>query len=67
MLESNASLQHLTDMILGIESTAHTLSFGLVDEDGITRPSVSDLFKPNEGEYTLVRPLITTLMWPVIC
>ena len=36
-------------MILGIESTAHTLSFGLVEEDGSTRPSVSDLFKPDEG------------------
>ena len=49
MLESNASLQRLSDMILGIESTAHTLSFGLVEEDGRIRPSVSDLFKPNEG------------------
>ena len=49
MLESNASLQRLSNMILGIESTAHTLSFGLVEEDGRTRPSVSDLFKPEEG------------------
>ena len=49
MLESNASLQHPSDMILGIESTAHTLSFGLVEDDGSTRPSVSDLFKPDEG------------------
>ena len=49
MLESNASLQCPSGMILGIESTAHTLSFGLVDEDGSTRPSVSDLFKPDEG------------------
>ena len=49
MLESNASLQHPSDMILGIESTAHTLSFGLVEDDGSTRPSVSNLFKPDEG------------------
>ena len=49
MPESNASLQHPSDMILGIESTAHTLSFGLVEDDGSTRPSVSDLFKPDEG------------------
>ena len=49
MLESNASLQCPSDMILGIESTAHTLSFGLVEDDGKTRPSVSNLFKPEEG------------------
>jgi len=49
MLESNASLQLTSDMILGIESTAHTLSFGLVEDDGNTRPSVSELFKPEEG------------------
>ena len=36
-------------MILGIESTAHTLSFGLVDEDGNAYPSVSDFFRPKEG------------------
>ena len=36
-------------MILGIESTAHTLSFGLVNEDGIALPSSSDLYTPEEG------------------
>ena len=36
-------------MILGIESTAHTLSFGLVDEIGNAYPSVSDFFRPEEG------------------
>ena len=36
-------------MILGIESTAHTLSFGLVDEIGNAYPSVSDFFRPAEG------------------
>ncbi|HJM23440.1 MAG TPA: bifunctional N(6)-L-threonylcarbamoyladenine synthase/serine/threonine protein kinase [Candidatus Thalassarchaeum sp.] len=36
-------------MILGIESTAHTLSFGVVDNDGRAKPSVSNLFRPEEG------------------
>ena len=36
-------------MILGIESTAHTLSFGLVNEDGNALPSSSDLYTPEEG------------------
>ena len=36
-------------MILGIESTAHTLSFGLVSEDGVAFPSSSDLYTPEEG------------------
>ena len=36
-------------MILGIESTAHTLSFGVVEEDGRAKPSVSNLFRPEEG------------------
>jgi len=36
-------------MILGIESTAHTLSFGVVDDDGRAKPSVSNLFRPKEG------------------
>ena len=34
---------------LGIESTAHTFSFGLVDPDGKPRPSVSDTIRPTEG------------------
>ena len=36
-------------MILGIESTAHTLSFGVVENDGRAKPSVSNLFRPEEG------------------
>ena len=36
-------------MILGIESTAHTLSFGVVEKDGRAKPSVSNLFRPEEG------------------
>ena len=34
---------------LGIESTAHTFSFGLVNSSGIPFPSVSDTVRPLEG------------------
>lgn len=34
---------------LGIESTAHTFSFGLVDGEGKPRPSASDTIRPTEG------------------
>ena len=34
---------------LGIESTAHTLSFGLTDPNGIPFPSCSDTVSPDEG------------------
>lgn len=34
---------------LGIESTAHTFSFGLVDSSGIPYPSKSDTVRPLEG------------------
>ncbi len=34
---------------LGIESTAHTFSFGLVDKSGIPFPSISDTVRPLEG------------------
>ena len=34
---------------LGIESTAHTLSFGLVDKDGVPFPSSSSTIKPEKG------------------
>lgn len=34
---------------IGIESTAHTFSFGLVDADGIPYPSIGDTIKPLEG------------------
>ena len=36
-------------IILGIESTAHTFSFGCVGLDGALFPSISSLFKPEEG------------------
>ena len=35
--------------VLGIESTAHTLSFGMVDMDGKLSSSFSNLFRPEEG------------------
>ena len=38
-----------TGWTLGIESTAHTLSFGLVDSHGTPFPSVSDTVKPDQG------------------
>ena len=34
---------------LGIESTAHTLSFGLVDKEGIPFPSSSATIRPEKG------------------
>ena len=37
------------DWILGIESTAHTFSFGLVDGSGSPKPSASDTLRPTEG------------------
>ena len=35
--------------VLGIESTAHTFSFGLVAPDGTPRPSSSGTLRPDEG------------------
>ena len=34
---------------LGIETTAHTLSFGLVNPDGEPFPAASDTLRPDEG------------------
>ena len=39
----------MAGVVLGIESTAHTLSFGMVDMDGKTSQSYSNLFRPKEG------------------
>ena len=39
----------MTLWTLGIESTAHTLSFGLVDKLGIPYPAVSDTVRPDKG------------------
>tara|TARA_B100000609_G_scaffold45861_1_gene35220 strand:+ start:2181 stop:3215 length:1035 start_codon:yes stop_codon:yes gene_type:complete len=43
--------QHLVKGMwtLGIESTAHTLSFGLVDVDGTPYPSASSIIRPEKG------------------
>ena len=35
--------------VLGIESTAHTFSFGLVDPHGVPRPSFSGTLRPDQG------------------
>jgi len=34
---------------LGIETTAHTFSFGLVDSEGVPFPSTSDTIRPEKG------------------
>jgi len=39
----------VTGVIIGVESTAHTFSFGLVTEEGNTRKSYSALYRPEEG------------------
>ena len=39
----------MTGLIVGVESTAHTLSIGFVDEEGKLFSSESALFKPEEG------------------
>jgi universal protein Kae1 len=39
----------MSGVVLGIESTAHTLSFGMVDMEGTTYPSYSNLFRPESG------------------
>jgi len=39
----------MTGWTLGIETTAHTLSFGLVDADGKPYPAASDTLRPDEG------------------
>ena len=39
----------MTGWTLGIETTAHTLSFGLVDADGVPHPAASDTLRPDQG------------------
>lgn len=39
----------MTGWTLGIETTAHTLSFGLVDPHGIPYPASSDTLRPDQG------------------
>ena len=62
----------MTGLIVGIESTAHTLSIGFVDESGKLYSSESALFKPEEGgihpreaadHHSVVAPnLVSSLM-----
>ena len=62
----------MTGVIIGVESTAHTLSFGLVTGDGVPLKSYSALYRPKEGgihpreaadhHSTLASNLISTLM-----
>ena len=39
----------MSGVIIGVESTAHTFSFGLVTEEGIPHKSYSALYRPEEG------------------
>jgi universal protein Kae1 len=41
--------QCVENVVVGVESTAHTLSFGLVEMDGTPHSSKSSLFRPKEG------------------
>ena len=49
---------------IGIESTAHTFSFGLVDPNGIPYPSVGDTIKPLEGG---IHPREVQIIIAIIC
>ena len=44
-----AHAEYVEGIILGIESTAHTFSFGCVSTAGTLFPSMSSLFRPDEG------------------
>ena len=52
-MKNNGSLDWLIEMsgwTLGIESTAHTLSFGLVDSKGIPYPAIAQIpVSPDKG------------------
>ena len=57
--------QHVTSMdgwVLGLESTAHTLSFGAVQGDGTTLPAAIDTIRPTEGAFTPEKLQIITAM-----
>ena len=51
----------MAGLILGIESTAHTFSFGVVTAEGELHPSSSSLFRPKPGEFIHARQPITIL------
>ncbi len=46
---TRATSQTVSGLVLGIESTAHTLSVGSVGMDGTLHPSFSSVFLPEEG------------------
>ena len=52
---------------LGIESTAHTLSFGLVDEQGNPHPSKSSIIRPVKGGIHPRKLQITIGMLDYLC
>ena len=62
----------MTRVIIGVESTAHTFSFGLVTDDGLPLKSYSALYRPDKGgihpreaadhHSNLASQLIQTLM-----
>lgn len=39
----------MSSVLVGLESTAHTFSFGAVSDDGIPTPSTSALYRPEAG------------------
>ena len=47
--EQSLARQTMNKWTLGIETTAHTLSFGLVDGEGIPYPAASDTLRPDQG------------------
>ena len=49
-----SSTRHISmdGWVLGLESTAHTLSFGAVQGDGSTLPAAIDTIRPTEGAFT---------------
>ena len=48
-MAKQSMLSEMSGWTLGIESTAHTFSFGLVDPNGVPFPSASDTVRPDEG------------------
>ena len=47
--ESSTRHTNMDGWVLGLESTAHTLSFGAVQGDGTTLPAAIDTIRPAEG------------------
>ena len=53
--------------VLGLESTAHTLSFGAVQGDGSTLPAAIDTIRPTEGGIHPEKLQIITAMLHKAC